>query len=82
MDNEHKLLIARIEVLQNLVRILFFERARRHNQTPEEAMRLGELIKEWTETTLGMDEPTAYITAAVDNFFNTLASDLIENPRK
>jgi hypothetical protein len=45
-------------------------------------MRLGELIKEWTETTLGMDEPTAYITAAVDNFFNTLASDLIENPRK
>lgn len=70
-------LFARVALLEQLVRLLYREQALEAGMSPEYILSLAETMKQFFETRI-TDASSAYMTAAVDNFFNVLASDVRE----
>jgi hypothetical protein len=68
--------MARLALLTQLVRILMRDRANAHNQTPEEILHWAEEIKRFFEQRPIGVAAEGYLTAAVDEFFNLLASEV------
>jgi hypothetical protein len=68
--------LARVTLLTQLMRIILRERAAINDHSPEDVLKWGEEIKQFFEkgTDLGLAE--GYLTAAVDQFFNALASEV------
>jgi hypothetical protein len=68
--------LARQALTMQLLRILMRDRAAAHRQTPEEILKWSEEIKTFFETRMKGVNPEAYMTAAIDEFFNLLASEV------
>ena len=75
MENDTQLrLIARVNVLENFVRVMFRLIAK-DQYTPDQILQLAESVKQDQERDLP-PEVAAYMTGATDNFFNSLAAEL------
>jgi hypothetical protein len=71
---------ARVAVLMQLVRILFRDRAAANDQSSDEILKWSEELKLFFENRLPVGaEAGAYMTAAVDDFFNLLAAEVRED---
>jgi hypothetical protein len=71
--------IAKLSLLEQLVRLLLRERASRQDQTPDDIRRWAEETKAFFEARMPPGRAESYITAAVDTFFTVLASDVARN---
>jgi hypothetical protein len=77
LQDEATRLLARLALLEQLVRLLYREQALETGMSPEHILALAETMKQFFEARMP-DISSAYMTAAVDNFFNVLASDVRE----
>jgi hypothetical protein len=68
--------LARQALAMQLLRILLRDRAAAHDQTPEDILKWSEEIKKFFEERTTGVNPEAYLTAAIDEFFNLLASEV------
>jgi hypothetical protein len=70
-----KITLARVAVLEQFVRFAFCASFPAGSITPAQISEMSEGIKANVESNMTPEE-AAYVTAAVDRFFNALASDL------
>jgi hypothetical protein len=70
-----KVTLARVAVLEQFVRFAFCASFPPGTITPAQISEMSEGIKADVESSMA-PESAAYVTAAVDSFFNALASDL------
>jgi hypothetical protein len=68
--------MARLALAMQLLRILMRDRAHANNQTPEDILKWAEEIKRFFESRPIGATTEGYLTAAVDEFFNLLASEV------
>lgn len=68
--------LAKLSLLEQLVRLLLRERAARNSQTPDEIREWAEDIKQFFEARMPPGMAEAHLTGAVDAFFTVLASDV------
>jgi hypothetical protein len=74
---------ARLSLLTQLMRLLLRERAAANNQTSEDILKWSEETKLFFERHVPHVAAEGYLTAAIDEFFNVLASEVRqdrENP--
>jgi hypothetical protein len=70
---------ARISLLEQLVKLLFRERAHVNGQDSAFIMRYGEQVKLFFEGQMKDPEAEARLVAEVDRFFTALAADVLRD---
>jgi hypothetical protein len=70
---------ATLSLTMQLMRMLYRERAAVHGQTPEEILKIGEEVKVFFEQRTNDIAAESHLTAATDEFFNLLASEVRED---
>ena len=68
--------LARLTLLTQLMRILLRERAHMAGQTGEDILKWSEDIKQFFEGQNPSGQADAFLTAACDEFFNQLATEV------
>jgi hypothetical protein len=73
--------LAKLSLLEQLVRLLLRERAAANNQTDADIREWAEDAKRFFEQRMPPGTAESYMTAAVDAFFAVLANDVVQDRR-